>query len=57
MSEDGFIAAVNENLDFLNDYIVEGKDYEYANFIKSIKSGITHSLYLNYLLNQQEGSL
>lgn len=36
ISEDGFIAGVKDNLDFLNEYIIEGEDYGYANFIKSI---------------------
>jgi dihydrofolate reductase len=38
LSEDGFIAGENDNLDFLNDYQVEGEDYGYSNFISSIDS-------------------
>ncbi|HIG32804.1 MAG TPA: dihydrofolate reductase [Flavobacteriales bacterium] len=36
MSQDGFISGENDNLDFLNEYQVEGEDYGYANFISSI---------------------
>ena len=37
MSEDGFIAGENDNLDFLNKYQVEGEDYGYSKFIDSIE--------------------
>ena len=38
MSQDGFIAGENDNIDFLNAYQVEGEDYGYKNFIKTIGS-------------------
>ena len=38
MSKDGFIAGENDNFDFLNDYVVEGEDYGYGEFIKSVGS-------------------
>lgn len=38
MSEDGFIAGENDNLDFLNPYQVEGEDYGYHEFIKTVGS-------------------
>ncbi len=36
MSEDGFIAGENDNIDFLNPYQVEGEDYGYNEFINSV---------------------
>ena len=36
MSEDGFIAGENNNIDFLNPYQVEGEDYGYKEFINSV---------------------
>lgn len=36
MSKDGFIAGENDNLDFLNKFQVEGEDYGYSNFIKTV---------------------
>ncbi len=36
MSDDGFIAGKNDNLDFLNEYQVEDEDYGYSKFIKSV---------------------
>jgi hypothetical protein len=36
MSEDGFIAGENDNIDFLNEFQVEGEDYGYWSFIKTI---------------------
>lgn len=36
MSEDGFIAGENDNIDFLNPYQVEGEDYGYKEFINSV---------------------
>ena len=38
MSEDGFIAGENDNIDFLNKFQVEGEDYGYGSFIKTINS-------------------
>jgi len=38
MTEDGFIAGENDNIDFLNEFQVEGEDYGYGSFIKSISS-------------------
>jgi len=38
MSQDGFIAGENDNIDFLNAYQVEGEDYGYESFIKTIGS-------------------
>ncbi len=38
MSQDGFIAGENDNIDFLNPYQIEGEDYGYGNFIKNIGS-------------------
>ena len=38
MSEDGFIAGENDNIDFLNDYQTEGEDYGYFKFIESVGS-------------------
>ncbi|MDG2146899.1 MAG: dihydrofolate reductase family protein [Flavobacteriaceae bacterium] len=38
MSTDGFIAGENGNIDFLNEFQVEGEDYGYKNFIKTISS-------------------
>ena len=38
MSEDGFIAGENDNIDFLNEFQVEGEDYGYGSFIKTISS-------------------
>ena len=37
MSEDGFIAGENDNLDFLNEFQIEGEDYGYSNFINSVE--------------------
>jgi len=36
MSQDGFIAGDGDNIDFLNSYQVEGEDYGYGDFIKTI---------------------
>jgi dihydrofolate reductase len=36
MSEDGFIAGENDNIDFLNPYQVENEDYGYKEFINSV---------------------
>ena len=36
MSEDGFIAGENDNIDFLNPYQVEGEDYGYKEFVNSV---------------------
>ena len=36
MSEDGFIAGENNNINFLNPYQVEGEDYGYNEFINSV---------------------
>ena len=36
MSQDGFIAGENDNIDFLNAYQVEDEDYGYKIFIKTI---------------------
>lgn len=36
MSEDGFIAGENDNIDFLNPYQVEGEDYGYKEFINTV---------------------
>ena len=38
MSQDGYIAGENDNIDFLNAYQVEGEDYGYDSFIKTIGS-------------------
>ncbi len=38
MSEDGFIAGEKDNIDFLNEYQVEGEDYGYGKFINTIGS-------------------
>lgn len=38
MSEDGFIAGENDNIDFLNEFQVEGEDYGYGSFIQTISS-------------------
>ena len=38
MSEDGFIAGENDNIDFLNEFQVEGEDYRYGSFIQTISS-------------------
>lgn len=38
MSEDGFIAGAQDNLDFLNPYHVEGEDYGYGRFLKTISA-------------------
>ena len=38
MSEGGFIAGENDNIDFLNDYMVEGEDYGYGEFINAVGS-------------------
>ena len=37
MSQDGFIAGENDNINFLNPYQIEGEDYGYGNFIKTIE--------------------
>lgn len=36
MSQDGFIAGENDNIDFLDSYQVEGEDYGYERFIQTI---------------------
>ena len=36
MSSDGFLAGENDNIDFLSPYQVEGEDYGYNEFIKSV---------------------
>lgn len=36
MSEDGFIAGENDNIDFLSPYQVEGEDYGYTAFINNV---------------------
>lgn len=36
MSEDGFIAGENDNIDFLNPYQIDGEDYGYKEFINSV---------------------
>ena len=36
ISSDGFLAAENDNIDFLNPYQVEGEDYGYNAFINSV---------------------
>jgi len=38
ISEDGFIASEGNNIDFLNDYMIEGEDYGYGEFINSVGS-------------------
>ena len=38
MSADGYIAAENDNIDFLNDYHVEGEDYGYSEFLNSVET-------------------
>ncbi len=40
MSSDGFIAGENDSLDFLSTYQVEGEDYGYYSFIRSIETVI-----------------
>ena len=39
MSQDGFIAGENDNIDFLNAYQVEGEDYGYKSFITLTVAG------------------
>lgn len=39
-SLDGYIAAKNDNIDFLNAVTLEGEDYGYAEFIKSVDTVI-----------------
>ena len=39
-SLDGYIAAENDNIDFLNSVAVEGEDYGYGNFISTIDTVI-----------------
>jgi dihydrofolate reductase len=38
MSEDGFIAAEKDNIDFLNDYHVDGEDYGYGHFLSTVET-------------------
>lgn len=38
MSEDGFIAGENDNIDFLNPYQVDGEDYGYHEFISHVEN-------------------
>jgi dihydrofolate reductase len=37
MSEDGFIAGDNDNLDFLNNFQVKDEDYGYSKFMNSVE--------------------
>ncbi len=51
-SLDGYIAAPNDNLDFLNTVAQEGEDYGYANFISTVDTVLIGRRTYDWILKQ-----
>lgn len=55
MSLDGFISTIDDNIDWLNRYAIEGEDYGYEEFTKNVDSYIVGRKTYEVVLNLTGG--